>query len=376
MIGAPRNQIVLACYEIPGWGGASTSAYNLFEMLRQAGLDCAYLNLIPPKTLRDFAPYAGEALGNPRRLPFVHNCLLGSGTHGSQSEVAHLLGKISPPLILAVGFMSALLVQRAAPRVPCIFITSGCRQLKEAVIHGQFGDLLSFNRAVSERSIQPVVYSKGELEAVEKADTIVTHSSAVRELFEFFYPSHRSKMYRDEVWFFDWIFSEPSRYGIGKPSWTERRIDALFVASDWERLEKNYSMVERILYLSEGLNCHVVGRVGTRSDLAVHHGLITEREKLFSIMADTKTVICPSCFDAAPGVLFEAAALGCNIVASRNCGNWQICHPELLSETLNEAEFRSKLEHSLSGQFKSNIDFFRSTRSFDAILKIISERLA
>ena len=37
--------------------------------------------------------------------------------------------------------------------------------------------------------------------------------------------------------------------------------------------------------------------------------------------------------DAAPGILFEGAVMGCNLVASKNCGNWEVCHPDPVSYT-------------------------------------------
>jgi len=57
---------------------------------------------------------------------------------------------------------------------------------------------------------------------------------------------------------------------------------------------------------------------------------------VFRLMGNAKTIVSTSRYDAAPGILFEGSVMGCNLVASRNCGNWKICHTELLKVLENK----------------------------------------
>jgi glycosyltransferase involved in cell wall biosynthesis len=144
------------------------------------------------------------------------------------------------------------------------------------------------------------------------------------------------------------------------------------VASDWNRPEKNYALVKKILSRFSSLNIHVVGEIEESSSHATHHGLITEREKLFQLLGNAKAIICPSIFDAAPGILFEAAVMGCNIIASKNCGNWMICHDELLVDPFRPANFFQKIPLALEKKFDNNLDYFLQANSYRNLLETIS----
>jgi hypothetical protein len=105
---------------------------------------------------------------------------------------------------------------------------------------------------------------------------------------------------------------------------------------------------------------------------AIHHELIAGREDLFRLMGRAKTVVCPSLCDAAPGILFEGSALGCNIVTSRNTGNWRLCHDELLAEPYTASEFVSKIGRSLSKKFEDHMDYFLQANSYQKLIDVLS----
>ena len=88
-------------------------------------------------------------------------------------------------------------------------------------------------------------------------------------------------------------------------------------------------------------------------------------------MGNAKTVASPSAFDPAPGILFEASAMGCNVVASKNCGNWQLCHPQLLADPFDVGTFREKLGLSVTRKYNDNMDFFLDIRSYKNLLDTI-----
>jgi glycosyltransferase involved in cell wall biosynthesis len=161
-------------------------------------------------------------------------------------------------------------------------------------------------------------------------------------------------------------------YATAQRPFEQREIDALFVASSWNRPEKNFPLVEEIAARARNCTVHIVGEVERQVPYAIHHGLVAEREELFSLMGNAKTVVCPSTFDAAPGILFEASAMGCNVVASRNCGNWRLCHKELLVEPFSAAQFLQKIRYSLSRKYEDNMRLFLGSGSYRNLLETLS----
>jgi glycosyltransferase involved in cell wall biosynthesis len=96
--------------------------------------------------------------------------------------------------------------------------------------------------------------------------------------------------------------------------------------------------------------------------------LVTRRDELFALLGGSKTIVCPSLFDAAPGILFEASAMGCNIITSKNCGNWHICNEKLLVDPFNLNGFLEKISLSLSRKYEDNIDYFMRNKSYKNLI--------
>jgi hypothetical protein len=142
----------------------------------------------------------------------------------------------------------------------------------------------------------------------------------------------------------------------------ERDIDVLFIAESWTRPEKNYKMVKEIASQCKHLRVHIAGEMEKTLPNVRHHGLVTRREEVFKLLGRTKTIVCPSLFDLAPGILYEASAMACNIIASKNCGNWQVCNEELLVDPFNLNNFLEKLYLSLSKKYEDNMDYFLKSR--------------
>ena len=71
-----NKKILLGCYEIPGYGGASTRNYALFEIMQREGFDVHCLNIIDEQDVDYFRYIYGVNYGNPKRLDNVHNCIL------------------------------------------------------------------------------------------------------------------------------------------------------------------------------------------------------------------------------------------------------------------------------------------------------------
>ena len=353
------KRILLSCYEVPSWGGASTVLYLLFERMQREGMDVAYLNLVNREDEAFFRRLFGESFGNPRSLDNVHTCVVDEPLWRAHGSLTDLISDLRPDLLFGFGFIAARLLELAAPRLPVVFMTSGSRQVKHLVESGAVKDFLGFKRSV-ERGIRfPIAPDNPERQAVEGCELIIIHSPLVKFAFEHFFPLHTGKIYSNIVSVADFIYPEAEQFnGLKKPT-ARRDIDVIFVASQWNRPEKNYTLARKIASHCDGLSVHIVGATDCPCPSARHHGVIARREDLYELLGRSKTLVCPSLLDPAPGVLFEASAMDCNVVASPNCGNWQLCNEELLADRCSSQAFLSAIKRSVSGTYKDNQEQFR-----------------
>lgn len=370
--------ILLGCYEVPGWGGASTATYRLFEIMRSHGLNVGYLNIIAEQDSAYFKYLFGKDYGNPRSLDNVHTCHLNAPLDHPHPELTAILRSLSPDLMVGVGDLASHLMKLALPETKLVFMTTGCQQIQEAIRQGKVRDFIELERMIDRARVRdrpstmPRILSTGEETSVALADLIIAHSEMTLFLFRNFFPSHVDKLYSDVIWKAEWIYQEALTYShLGRP-FAERDIDALFVSNSWERKEKNYELVKELVPLLGGLEIHIVGEARERIPHATHHGLIRNREEMFRLMGRAKAVVSPSLFDAAPGILFEASAMGCNIVASKNCGNWRICHDALLVDPFAADGFAEKIALGKLSTMPDNMGRFLRAKSYDNLVETLA----
>ncbi|TMA95562.1 MAG: glycosyltransferase family 4 protein [Deltaproteobacteria bacterium] len=365
-----KKKILLGCFEVPGWGGASTSTYKLFEIMRADGIEVNYVNLIALEDADFFRGLFGDRLGNPKQLPEVWNCFLKEPTYNRHPELEDRIQGISPDIMVGVGWIAALLMKRAAPDRSLIYVTSGCDQMK-AYIEKYAIDSLSLFSHDCNSELWPLVSSPLEKQAVSLADYIITHSEMNLFLYRYFFPSFAGKIYPRVVWFTEWIYRNASEYSYLARPFHQRDIDVLFIASNWRRSEKNYPWVKNVVASATDLKIHIVGAAEQEIPQAINHGPMADRHALFSLLGRAKTIACPSLFDAAPGILFEGSALGCNLVASKNCGNWSLCNQSLLADPFSHQVFLDKIRLSLTGPYQDNIHNCLQSGSYSDLLETV-----
>ncbi|HEY3999890.1 MAG TPA: hypothetical protein VGO93_13535 [Candidatus Xenobia bacterium] len=362
--------VVLGCLEVPGWGGASTSAYQLYQVLRNRGVDVRYVNLID-ESQRDFFRYTfGSDMGNPRHLPSVHNCCLQGPMYGEHPELGRLLSELQPTVILGVGFIAALLLRRASPSTPSVLLTTGCQQMKDALVERQVHDFIQHEATLRHSMLRPRISTPEEREAVALSDLVLTHSPSTQFLYQTYFKVYSGKIHPQVFWFADWIVAEATAYADRQRAFEARDVDVLVVSSDWHRPEKNYPMVGRLVAQTPHLAWHVVGEVEHPVRGAVQHGVLG-RTELFELMGRSRAVLSTSAFDAAPGILFEAAVMGCNVVASRNCGNHRLCHPDLLVEPYEDDSYVACIQRAVARKYNDSLNTFIGSSAVDDLVDIL-----
>ncbi len=362
------RRILLGCYEIPGWGGASTSCYALFERLQRDGHDVAFVNLIAPADDVFFRYVFGESYGNPRGLADVHNCILDEPR--SSSALGALIRSLRPDLLLGFGFLAAGLLRAAAPAVPLVFMTAGCRNLQRLIVSGAVRDFIGFRRAARRGVRFPVPADDREHRALVESDLTVVHSPLVRFAFQHFFGADAQRMYARDVSVADVLYAEAERFAERSRPFAARDIDVLFVASSWQRPEKNRPLMEKIAARCRPLAVHVVGELDRPPRGIQAHGVVTGRNELYALLGRAKAVVSPSLVDAAPGILFEASAMGCNVVASPNCGNWSLCHEDLAAERCAAGDLVDRIRIAVTRPYPDHRQAFRG--GYDDLVETLS----
>jgi glycosyltransferase involved in cell wall biosynthesis len=365
---SPR--LVLGSYEVPGLGGSSTASFDLFKRMLADGRDVHYVSLIDEDPAFLHCAF-GLGVGNPDGLPNVHNCWL-SGTIDAESpEAASLVRSLDPQIIVGFGYLAALLLKRAAPERPTVFVTGTCRQAQDYVTTGRAKDAIGLARSLAASTRVPRLLNDAEHEAMERCDLVLTHSPMVLDFVNRFFPAFGGKVYPNVIWFTEWICDGARRWLDHNRRFDDRDIDVLFVASSWERREKNYPMVATMAKALGNAAVHVVGDVPRQLQSVTHHEFLGDRRALFELLGRARCVVCPSRMDAAPGILFEAATMGCNVVASRNCGNWEVCHPDLIADPARPERYIECVRRALMTKYVDNLETFLRRASYADFLETL-----
>ena len=367
------RRILLASYEVPGLGGASTSAYALFRKMQRDRVDTHFVNLIAEWDVPYMQYMLGESYGNPNGLPDVQNCIVAGSLYGRHEPLVGLIERIGPDVMVGYGDIAAGLLKRAAPDVPVVFFAAGCEQMKFHLSRDRAcSGVTMLDRPVGTAVASAVVEGR-ESGALRCADLIVAGSELTKALLERFFPyQHTCKLWPNAISNAEWIDEAVNALGAVAKPFAERGMDLLFVASSWSRVEKNLSMVKRIAARVPNARICIVGECAVHVQGATSYGFVGNARRVLDLMGDAKALVCPSLFDASPGVLFEGSAMGCNVVASKNCGNWMICHDELLVDPFTEDRFVEAVTRAIRTKYPDNMRCFLERGSYARLLEILA----
>lgn len=363
-----NKRYLVGGYFVRGFGGASAAPYALFEKMQDDNFDVAYLDIYESF---DQAYYNDILTENQSRRPDAFGCCMQGPIFLDHPELADCIRGIAPEVMIGVGYISAFAMKKAAPEIPLVFLTSGCSQVKSYLADVETPDAIAVKEMLLRDGRKLDHHHRREAEAAAFADLIITHAEIVREFYQLFYPEAADKIRREIIWFADWICREALSYQSLKKPFDQRDIDVLFIANNWERGEKNYPLVKEIIAACADLSLHVVGGTPEAIPGATHHGTVSDRRHIFSLLGSAKAVVCPSKFDAAPGILFEAAMMDCNLVASKNCGNWKICHKDLLADPPSLENYLKKIRLANTRRFPDNNDLFLESNAYESFLSIL-----
>jgi len=316
--------------------------YLLFEALQKKLPEVECWNIITPRVWNVGKRYYGPHWPNPRGLRNVHTFVL-NGAKGRRT-IQRVLRHKPVAAIISKSRATTVLLKRLAPTTPVWHLTSTCSLVKNAVARGDFPSMEHVIRRLR-TSRFPELRSTEEQQAVRLADRILCHSRNMQFWYHTFYPYARHKM--EDAIFWDYPQIRHQFHGIPRrTAWEKRPIDLLFVASDWRRGEKNFPLLRQLCKAFAHKKIMVIGFVPERLPASVIAFDTMSQDDVVQAMIQAKVVVCPSRYDEAPNVLFEAAVAGANIVCSRNCGNYQVTDTDLIAR-LELRDFARKVRTAL-----------------------------
>ena len=346
-------KIVMGCFEVPGFGGAATLNHELFAQLQERGEDISWINLIPADRTEVFVRKFGSALGNPESRPRVHNIFLRHPPFGPQPDLAELICREKPDVLVGCHFIAAKLFHQEGEGCPLVFITAGFRWIQEVVPH-RFRcatEALEHLRLHGPTGLPPVPPAQDQ--AFRGANVCLVQAPVIKELYTHFYPQVETKIAPQIKWEGGPKLKRARHFENYVQEWGKRDIDLLFVASDWSRKIKNYGLALEILARFPDRHCAVVGdlpdELGPVAKWTQHLGFVNSRDEIHKILGRSKVVVSPSSWDTAPGILYEATGMGCNIVCSQNCGNWEMCPESFLARDYTAEGFQAGIARALEG---------------------------
>jgi len=348
-------RVLISCYEPKGYGGAATVAYEMCSAYQKIGIDAGYLNIISNFDADYFRYKYGANFGNPDNLKNVFTSFIdGELFYEPQPAVIQEVAKFKPDVILGFHYIAPLVLKISVPDYPLVYFSVGCKQAQIYLEKFERSDATSLLKYIQDLDWPPKIYNQEEKKAVELANLIITPSRQTKRFYHAFFSQLEGKIHNRVFWLNSLIIHFVKKYQANSKPFIDREVDVLFISNDWRRTEKNYPYVEAIAESLQDANIHIVGEIPYPILGVSNHDTIPSFKSLYELMGNSKTIVSPSRLDAAPGILSEGIAMGCNIVASRNCGNWELCNPNLLVEEFTPQGFVEKIKISLKKKFSDN----------------------
>ena len=340
---ASSPRLLFASSEVAGAGGSATAAFDLFRIALGAGYDAHFVTLLDDGDAAWSERVFGSQPANPGNVPNVYTVPVPLSLRAESPALERFIADFAPDVMCGFGHIASHRIKMAAPGIPTAFVTGSCRQAQDYVTSGIVRDAMELQQRLDDRTLIPRPVHRHEVATVNICDLVITHSQQTLDFMGAFYPGDTGKIWPTVISFADWIGERARTTANAAREFADRDIDVLFVASHWNRAEKNYRMVDYLSRTLPGSKIHVVGDVPFAVPDVTHHGFIANRDVLFALMGRSRCVACPSLIDAAPGILYEAIALGANVVTTPNCGNAHLCAPDLLSESLDLIPFANRV---------------------------------
>jgi hypothetical protein len=348
------SNILLAATAEPEECASGATSYRLFEHMQRTGRNVAWVDLIRE-------PLTAPLRASPCRegpLPQTYACVISPPTGQVEPALSDAIRRFNADLLVGCGALATVLLHAAAPQCPVVLLADRCERLQMLVHTGAVRDFMQFERrvrrGVNYASFEPTL----ESQAAGASTVIFTPSPLMRFAFEHLYPQHVGELYAVPVSPAALVYAEAEACRALARPFAERDVDVVFPAGARTPIATNDGLTRRIVEACTDLTVRSAGTTGAAYRAPTDHGLASQRQDLYALLGRSKTFVCPSRLDAGPHILFAASAMGCNVVASPNCGNWPLCHTDLVAPQCTRGAFLDKIRLSLARPYSDNRDVF------------------
>jgi len=354
-----QRRILIGCLGVPEFGGESAVASALHAQLHSEGVEAYLLNLVEPSDVC-YCQHMLGTFGNPHGLPDIETLHLESPILSPRPEIANAIEMRAPNLLIGVGSAAAVMLKRAAPGLRTFFISTASHHLH-----------LKRPRRYYRKPRWPALVPDLDVEdaAVAAADLVVAHSPSAHASLAAHFPTYEGKLADDIFWLGDWVRQDVDRYGASKRAFEEREVDVLFVARSWKEERSNRELMVQLAERCRDLRVQIVGD-GGECGIGTFWPEAASRKELLRLMGNAKVVILPGLRASAPFVFYEAAAMGCNLVTSIGCGNWQFANADLIATPGDLDSFIEKIQLALARPLACNLDGLAASSPYELLVEM------
>ena len=373
-------RILLSSTQFPGNGGAATNTYKLHKFFSKETNHSVYCIFFlankEDATTIDFDP---EKIGN---IGFLYCCAINgqlqnfdckTGTFSEydshflkefRQKITDILGGY-PDIILAKNYRAPITTSFLFPTVQNIYyLVSGVYYLT-LLNNNNSNNVSAQNLLENIKNYNLEQYKqntniKQEIQSLELAKRVIFNSELTCTLFQTFYKDKIKDFSIVNTSLFQNIVS------LSKENLCSRTYDLFFICSDFNRKIKNCKFVKKLFQQKEfkSLKKLVIGH-GSLFDTDIPNIVILPPQPnhlISSFMKQCKVLVFPSLFDSSPNTVYEALESGCNVVISKNIGNWRKFHVDsVCNDVYDEKEWILKIEKNLKQKVNHDIEF----QSFD-----------
>ena len=342
---SPRR-LLSVCRGVPAWGDANPWAYALHARLAASGFAPLLVNLLSDADAVYFRHLLGERCEDPDQLGSTQRCRVEDTGDQGRAALGAIIDAFAPEVAVAWEVDTARLLRQVSAALPLVLVGTRCARLDDLIAGGAARDFLDFRAAIDRGVLFPVSPDDPELAAIRACDLAILPSALARTAQEHLFAAHAGKMYARTISAAEPMLAEAERYRDRRRPLAARDIDVTFVAGRWDVEARGLSLAERIRARLPGRRVALVGECGVTSG-ATRLGVLP-RDALFDVLGRSKVVVAPALADPTATDLFAAAAMGCTVVASANCGAWELCAEALRVAAPSPDAFVERIERALA----------------------------
>lgn len=372
-------RILLTSTQSPGNGGAATNLYKLNKYLFDKGAkvycvfflcnkeDISKINIDPDKIgnvsfIRCFWK-DGNLLDYKKE---TNQYIKYSDDHINQfkNNIINYLGG-EPDVIYGKNYLAPITSKKLFPESKIFYLVSGV--FYTSMLNNVYDEVTSAQKILNNfdyykkkindcKKLTTFTNIEQEIYTLSMVDGIVFNSELTNDLMNLYYKDHIKE-------------NKIINTSLLKPidnnceNFLSREYDIIFVCSSFGRKIKNSILAKDLLSDERLLNLKkiVIGNGDLFNDSDIKNITILKQQPnsiVLDYMRNSKLLILTSLFDSSPNTVYEALDCGCNIIISKNVGNYQIFNTDSVCEDIyDKDEWINKILNSIDKKIINNIEF-------------------